>query len=79
MHKEQIKILAADDDPDILEILDIVLKREGYQVVLAKNGEEAVRFASPDIDLFILDIAMPGLRRPTRLRLPAAVIHRQAF
>ncbi|MBU9727433.1 response regulator transcription factor [Diplocloster modestus] len=59
MHKDQIKILAADDDPDILEILDIVLKREGYQVVLAKNGEEAIRFASPDIDLFILDIAMP--------------------
>lgn len=55
------KILIADDEPDILEIIQYNLKHEGYEVLLAKNGDEAIEKAkifSPD--LIILDIMMPG-------------------
>jgi two-component system alkaline phosphatase synthesis response regulator PhoP len=55
------KILIADDEPDILEIIQFNLQQEGYEVITAKNGEEAIEKAkktSPD--LIILDIMMPG-------------------
>ncbi|MCP9751640.1 response regulator transcription factor [Ferruginibacter sp. HRS2-29] len=55
------KILIADDEPDILEILEFNLTAEGYEVTTAKNGDEAIEKAkktSPD--LIILDIMMPG-------------------
>lgn len=54
-------ILIADDEPDILEILDFNLTAEGYQVVKAFNGNEALDLAkSFDPDLIILDVMMPG-------------------
>ena len=55
------KILIADDEPDILEILQFNLAAEGFEVFTAKNGDEAIikaTAASPD--LIILDIMMPG-------------------
>jgi two-component system, OmpR family, alkaline phosphatase synthesis response regulator PhoP len=55
------KILIADDEPDILEILSFNLKGEGYEVVTAKNGDEAVDKAkATKPDLIILDMMMPG-------------------
>ena len=55
------KILIADDEPDILEIIQYNLQNEGYDVITAKNGNEAIdqakRFTP---DLIILDIMMPG-------------------
>ncbi len=55
------KILIADDEPDILEIIQYNLQNEGYEVITAKNGNEAIdqakRFTP---DLIILDIMMPG-------------------
>lgn len=55
------KILIADDEPDILEILDYNLSNEGYEVVSAKNGDEAIINAKKHKpDLIILDIMMPG-------------------
>jgi len=55
------KILIADDEPDILEIIEFNLKAEGYEVILAKNGSEAVDKArKTNPDLIILDIMMPG-------------------
>ena len=54
------KVLIADDEPDILEILKYNLQNEGYQVYTAKDGDEALaraKFALPD--LVILDIMMP--------------------
>ena len=55
------KILIADDEPDILEIIQYNLRNEGYEVITAKNGNEAIdqakRFTP---DLIILDIMMPG-------------------
>ncbi len=56
------KILIADDDISILELLEYNLKREGYVIFTAKDGEEAIRVAKEEIpDLIILDIMMPKL------------------
>ena len=55
------KILIADDEPDILEIVEYNLQNEGYEVATAKNGNEAIDLAKRfDPDLIILDIMMPG-------------------
>lgn len=55
------KILIADDEPDILEIIQYNLQNEGYEVVTAKNGNEAIELAKRFTpDLIILDIMMPG-------------------
>jgi two-component system alkaline phosphatase synthesis response regulator PhoP len=55
------KILIADDEPDILEIIQFNLQQEGYEVITAKNGDEAIEMAKrSDPDLIILDIMMPG-------------------
>jgi len=55
------KILIADDEPDILEIIRYNLEAEGYQVISAKNGNEALDMARKhQPDLIILDIMMPG-------------------
>jgi len=58
MQKE--KILVADDEKSMREFLEIMLRKEGYRVTLASNGEEAVRWAEREIfDLALLDIRMP--------------------
>ena len=55
------KILIADDEPDILEIIQFNLQNEGYEVITAKNGDEAIEAAKKNLPaLIILDIMMPG-------------------
>lgn len=55
------KVLIADDEPDILEIIEFNLKEEGYEVFTARNGNEAIDHAKKyQPDLIILDIMMPG-------------------
>ncbi|MEX1202715.1 MAG: response regulator transcription factor [Ferruginibacter sp.] len=55
------KILIADDEPDILEILQFNLQQEGYDVTTAKSGDDAIEKAKKiEPDLIILDIMMPG-------------------
>lgn len=55
------KILIADDEPDILEIIQFNLQSEGYEVTTAKNGDEAIEAAKKTQPaLIILDIMMPG-------------------
>lgn len=55
------KILIADDEPDILEIIEFNLQANGYEVTTAKNGDEAFEKAKKVLpDLIILDIMMPG-------------------
>lgn len=55
-------ILIVDDEPDILELIEYNLKKEGYQVYTATNGQQAVSEAKKVIpDLIILDIMMPKM------------------
>ena len=62
MNPSDVKILLVDDDPDILEILTYNLKKEGYQVVTAKNGVKSVKKAKKEKpDLIILDVMMPEM------------------
>jgi two-component system alkaline phosphatase synthesis response regulator PhoP len=56
------KILIVDDEPDILELIEYNLKKEGYQVFSARNGQEAVAEAKKTLpDLIVLDIMMPKM------------------
>lgn len=58
-----MKILVVDDDKDIVELLSIYIKNEGYEVEKAYNGKEAITklHTNPDIALMILDIMMPEM------------------
>ena len=73
MQNEKIKILIVDDEPDILEILKVNLKREGYKVSTAENGKKALKKADKiNPDLIVLDLMMPimdGIETCERLRL----------
>ncbi len=54
------KILVADDEPNILTALEFLLQRNGYDVQIARNGEEALQLiASSPPDLVLLDVMMP--------------------
>src|SRR4030042_6922858 len=56
------KILGADDEQSMREFLDIMLKKEGYKVSLASNGEDVINLIDHDLfDLVLLDIRMPKL------------------
>lgn len=57
----EIKVLVADDDPYIIKLMVDILKKQGYQSLVAENGEEAIDlfFENNDIDLVILDVMMP--------------------
>lgn len=57
--ENKIKVLVADDEADIREILEILLQAEGFDVIMATDGKQAVELANEDIDLIILDVAMP--------------------
>jgi DNA-binding response OmpR family regulator len=54
------KILAVDDEPNILLSLEFILEEEGYDVHVARDGEEALEIAAKvHPDLILLDVAMP--------------------
>ena len=55
------KILFADDDPEIREVVGILLGSEGYTVIEASNGNEAIDKMDNSIDLVILDVMMPEM------------------
>lgn len=62
MKKKDIKILLVDDEPDILEIVGYNLSSEGYHVITAENGAEAVKKAKKERpQLIILDVMMPEM------------------
>lgn len=69
--EEKKKILVADDDESILEVIKIMLEGEFYDVVTVKNGREAIAAVDSSFDLVILDVMMPectGLTACTEIR-----------
>lgn len=58
-----MKILVVDDDKEIVQLLEIYVRNEGYEPVAAYNGKEALTKlnTTPDIGLIILDIMMPEM------------------
>lgn len=67
-----MKILVVDDEPLLVKGIRFNLQNEGYEVMTASNGEEAVALAAdPDIHLIILDVMMPvmdGLEACVKIR-----------
>ena len=62
MKKKDIKILLVDDEPDILEIIGYNLSQEGYHIITASNGKEAVAKAKKELpQLIIMDVMMPEM------------------
>ncbi len=62
MKKKDIRILLVDDEPDILEIVGYNLSQEGYKVITAENGREAISKAKKEQPhLIIMDVMMPGM------------------
>jgi len=56
------KILVVDDDPDILEAISMILESQGYKVVTARDGIEALaNLKAEEPDLMILDLLMPKM------------------
>ena len=59
--RKNLVVLIADDEPDILEIISFNLDAEGYDILTATNGNEAIEKAKNNRpDLIILDVMMPG-------------------
>jgi DNA-binding response OmpR family regulator len=55
-------ILVVDDEPDLLHAVRLYLEMEGYQVLAATNGEEALdKLRTKLPDLVVLDVMMPGM------------------
>ena len=62
MSKDSKSILVVDDNEDIRSLLSLVLLKEGYEVVLASDGAEALeKIKATKPDLILLDVMMPGL------------------
>lgn len=53
-----MKVLIADDEPNIVTALEFLLERAGHEVGIARDGAEALALA-PDYDLVLLDVMMP--------------------
>ena len=66
------KILVCDDDKDIAEAIDIYLTQEGYEVLKAYDGDEAIKVLKRnEVDLLIMDVMMPrldGIRATLKIR-----------
>ena len=84
MLNNKVCILVADDEKEILDILCLLLGSEGYEIVTAHNGREALASAHEDIDLYILDVNMPELNgfiagAEIRKRFDAPIIFLTAY
>ena len=56
---QKIRILVADDEKEIRDVLTMLLTAEDFEVIAAADGREAVELAEASIDLYILDVNMP--------------------
>ena len=65
------RILCVEDDVNLQKSLSFILWREGYEVLCAQTGEEALELARREKpDLILLDLVLPGNRRPQSLQHP---------
>jgi CheY-like chemotaxis protein len=64
------KILVADDDPAILRLIKMILEKEGYEVIGARDGKEAYKFLQDHDDILaaVLDVVMPHIAGPELVR-----------
>ena len=71
------KILVCDDDKDIVEAIDIYLTQEGYEVLKAYDGDEAIKVLKRnEVDLLIMDVMMPrldGIRATLKIREESSI------
>src|SRR5512138_3235233 len=56
-----VRILVADDEPNLRRVLGAILQREGYEVIHAVDGEEALAAAEDGVEVVITDLRMPRL------------------
>lgn len=61
MNPNKKQILIVDDEPDTLELMQTILEYEGYEIIKALNGMEALDLINENIDLVLLDVRMPKL------------------
>ncbi|GAH37770.1 unnamed protein product, partial [marine sediment metagenome] len=80
------KILLVDDEPHVLELLSVALEEEGYTILLANNGKEALaQLKKEQPQVVLLDIRMPGLdgvevlRRIKEINQASSVIMMTAY
>lgn len=74
MNTSKNNILVVDDEPDIRELIEYNLRKEGYHVTTAVNGRQAIAMAKREIpDLIILDIMMPEMDGIEACRLMRAM------
>ena len=60
MHKGTILVI--DDEPDLVELVEFNLKKDGYEVIGARNGQTGLEIAQKHLpDLIVLDLMMPGI------------------
>jgi len=60
--EQKKRILIVDDDRDILESLQMLLKAKGYEIETAETGKEALdKFRTPSFDLALLDVKLPDM------------------
>lgn len=57
----EITILVVDDEEDVVEIISHFLRQEGFNVLTASDGDEALQKAQQGVDLLVLDVMLPGL------------------
>ncbi len=60
--EENKKVLVVDDEPDVLALLTLMLKSQGYNVITAVDGQEALEKARKEApDLILLDVMLPKM------------------
>ena len=82
MEKDRYRILVCDDDREIVDAIEIYLKQEGYQIIKAYDGIEALELLQrEEVQLLILDVMMPrldGIRTTLkvreRMRIPIIIL-----
>jgi two-component system response regulator PilR (NtrC family) len=69
MTERSLRVMIVDDEEVLRDVLEVVLRREGFDVVLAASGEEALNLLDgEEVDLIILDVMLPGISGIDTLR-----------